>query len=135
MADFEKLIEAASPALAWPEGSFARAYAENRRDTEGAAFEADPLATALEKWFRIVLEEQPVELTATELLARIGAAEAGGVLLVPEGLRKSRSWPQTAQGLGNRLERVIPLLRARGIIVERKHSGDRKITIAAARPA
>jgi hypothetical protein len=134
MADFEKLIEAASPALAWPPGAFAHAYAINRRDTESAAFEADPLAMAIEKYFKEVLNGEPVALTATELLSRLTSAEAGGALLVPEGLRRSRSWPQTAQGLGNRIDRITPILRARGTIIERKHSGDRKITIAKAEP-
>ena len=134
MADFEKLIEAASPALAWTPGSFAHAYAINRRDTESAAFEADPLAIAIERYFKEVLNGEPVSLTATELLCRVNGAEAGGALLVPEGLRRSRSWPQTAQGLGNRIDRITPILRARGTIIERKHSGDRKITIAKAEP-
>ena len=48
---------------------------------------------------------------------------------VSESMKCSKAWPTTAQGLGNRIERVKPLLRQRGIIVERKHSGERIITI------
>ncbi len=134
MADFEKLIEAASPALAWAPGSFARAYATNRRNTEDAAFEADPLAIAIERYFKEVLRGEKKTLTATELLTCLNAAQVGDDLLVPEGLRRSRSWPQTAQGLGNRIERITPILRARGTIIERKHSGERLLTIASAEP-
>jgi putative DNA primase/helicase len=46
-----------------------------------------------------------------------------------EGVRKSRIWPDTAQRLGNRIERIAPLLRGRGFVVERRHSGQRLITI------
>jgi putative DNA primase/helicase len=73
MADFEKLIEAASPALAWERGAFSRAYAQNRRDLDGAAFEADPVAVAIERYFR-ELERRACdrwEGTATELLAKL----------------------------------------------------------------
>lgn len=61
--------------------------------------------------------------TATELLSALN----GGV---SEGMRKSRIWPDTAQRLGNRIDRVAPLLRSKGFVVERRHSGQRLITIA-----
>ena len=35
----------------------------------------------------------------------------------------------TPQGLGNMIERVAPLLRNKGILVERRHSGVRTISI------
>jgi energy-coupling factor transporter ATP-binding protein EcfA2 len=121
MAYFEKLIEAASPGLGWESGTFSAAYAANRSDLDGAAFEADPVAMAIADMIR---DDYPRGWngTATRLLEVLAPH-------VPEGLKRSRSWPDSAQGLGNRIERVKPLLRQRGIIIERKHSGDRTISI------
>ena len=48
-----------------------------------------------------------------------------------EVVRRARSWPATAQALGNRIDRVAPLLRARQIHIERRHSGVRTITLVA----
>jgi putative DNA primase/helicase len=44
-------------------------------------------------------------------------------------VRRSKLWPLSAQGLGNRIDRVAPLLRNKGFIVERRHSGQRHIII------
>jgi putative DNA primase/helicase len=48
---------------------------------------------------------------------------------VSEAVRRSKLWPLTAQALGNRVDRVAPLLRSRGFVVERRHSGQRLIII------
>ena len=66
--------------------------------------------------------------TATELLAALNAR-------VSDGVRKSKLWPLSAQGLGNRIDRVAPLLRNKGFTVERRHSGQRFIIIAPPRTA
>jgi hypothetical protein len=44
-------------------------------------------------------------------------------------MRRSKIWPATAQSLGNRFDRIKPLLRSKGFFVERKHSGQRTIII------
>lgn len=121
MAYFEKLVEAASPALGWEPGQFAEVYKSNQSDLQGAAFEADPVAMAIAD---LIAEDYPRGWagTATRLLDLLTGR-------VSEGMKKSLQWPKTAQGLGNRIERVKPLLRDRGIIIERKHSGERTITI------
>ncbi|RTL88154.1 MAG: hypothetical protein EKK29_05870 [Hyphomicrobiales bacterium] len=122
MADFEKLIVAASPELGWELDEFSAAYSAIRRDLDEAAFEADPVAMAIDG---LIAEEYPRGWsgTATRLLDLL-------MQRVPDGMKRSRAWPQTAQGLGNRIERATPLLRRRGITVERRHSGERMITIA-----
>jgi putative DNA primase/helicase len=51
------------------------------------------------------------EGTATQLLAEINQ-------LTAESIQKTRSWPLT---LGNRVERIAPLLRSRGFVVDRRH--------------
>jgi putative DNA primase/helicase len=121
MADFVKWITAAEPGLGWKPGEFLNVYRENRRDVTESSFEADPVAVAIRDY---TIAEHPEGWTgtATELLAALNSR-------VAEGVRKSRIWPLTAQALGNRVDRVAPLLRSKGFTVERRHSGVRIITI------
>jgi hypothetical protein len=120
MADFAKWITAAEPGLGWEPGAFLAAYASNRRDVVEAAFEADAVAVAI--WKLITTDRSGFEGTPTELLTAINA-------IVSEAVRKSRYWPENATQLGNRLARATPLLKARGCLIERRHSGTRIITI------
>jgi putative DNA primase/helicase len=121
MADFERLIEAASPALAWEPGEFAAIYRANRDELDASAIEADPVASAI---ISFVHDEYPQGWagTATRLLEALGSR-------VSDAIKKTRSWPGTASALSGRLERAKPLLRRHGITVARKHSGDRMITL------
>jgi putative DNA primase/helicase len=123
MADFEKLVTAAEPGLGWDHGSFQRAMRENRAEISESAFEADSVAVAIAK---LVRRDHPDGLvaTATELLTQLNATD-----LVPDGVRKQRTWPATPQGLGNRIDRIAPLLKAQGFAIERRHSGVRSIII------
>jgi putative DNA primase/helicase len=123
MADFEKLVTAAEPGLGWDHGSFQRAMRENRAEISESAFEADSVAVAIAK---LVRRDHPDGLvaTATELLTRLNATD-----LVSDGVRKQRTWPATPQGLGNRIDRIAPLLKAQGFKIERRHSGVRNIII------
>jgi putative DNA primase/helicase len=123
MADFEKLVTAAEPGLGWDHGSFQRAMRENRAEISESAFEADSVAVAIAK---LVRRDHPEGLvaTATELLTRLNATD-----LVSDGVRKQRTWPATPQGLGNRIDRIAPLLKAQGFKIERRHSGVRNIII------
>ena len=66
--------------------------------------------------------------TATRLLEVLSP-------MVSEALKKTKLWPSTAQGMGNQIDRVKPLLRQRGIIIERKKSGERTISIMPKDPA
>ena len=122
MADFAQWGTAAEAGLGWEPGSFLNAYGENRRDVSESAFEADNVAVAI----RDMMADHRTgwEGTATALLAALNAR-------VPDGLRKSRSWPDTPQRMGNRFERAKPLLRQKGFTVDRQHSTVRTITIVA----
>jgi putative DNA primase/helicase len=121
MADFAKWIIAAEPGLGWRPGAFLAAYGGNRRDVAEAAFEADAIAVAIDK-FMTTDRPEGFEGTPTELFDALNARAT-------EAVRKSKFWPQSAAQLGNRLARATPLLRAKGYIVERRHSGARIITI------
>jgi len=122
MADFAKWIAAAEPGLGWDAGSFATAYAANRRDVSDATFEADPVAMAVRDLLALPEHAQGWEATPAEWLSALTAR-------VPEAVRKSRIWPVTAQALGSRIDRAAPLLRRKGYEIERRHSGRRIITI------
>jgi Bifunctional DNA primase/polymerase, N-terminal len=121
MADFAKWIVAAEPGLGWEPGAFLAAYTKNRRDVSEAAFEADAVAVAIDKLIRTERPEG-FQGTPTELLNAINN-------VVSETTRKARFWPQDAARLGNRVSRAARLLRAKGYIIDRRHSGDRTITI------
>jgi hypothetical protein len=121
MADFAKWITAAEPGLGWEPGEFIAAYTENRRDVSETTFEADNVALAIWKLMKAGAGDG-FEGTATELLEAINP-------LVSDTARKSKYWPQTPAMLGNRVARAAPLLKAKGCIVERRHSGARIITI------
>lgn len=121
MADFEKWISAAEPGLGWPPGTFAAAYSANRAEVSESTFTADPVATAIAN---LVRNDYPSGWngTPTELLDALNTRAS-------DTMRRSRMWPQSAQGLGNRLDRIAPLLRSQGFVVERRHSGSRLIAI------
>ncbi|MGO9399741.1 MAG: ATP-binding protein [Xanthobacteraceae bacterium] len=121
MADLAKWITAAEPALGWESGRFLTVYRENRRDVIETSFEADAVAVAIRDF---IIADRPDGWTgtATELLSALNVC-------VNEGIRKSKLWPLSAQGLGNRIDRIAPLLRNKGFVVERRHSGQRHIII------
>jgi hypothetical protein len=123
MADFEKLVTAAESGLGWESGKFQQVVRDNRQEISESAFEADSVAVAIA---RLVRTEFPdgLEKTATELLTLLNATD-----LVSDGVRRQRYWPATPQGLGNRIDRIAPLLKAQGFAIERKHSGVRSIII------
>jgi len=123
LADFTKFMKAAEPGLGWEPGTFERAYRENRRDVTESSFEADLVAVAIRDFMQM-RGPDGFEGTATQLLSALN-----GVGVVSEGIKNSRSWPTTPQGLGQRFERAAPLLRGKGFVVGRKHSGERTITI------
>jgi putative DNA primase/helicase len=120
MADFVKWVTAAESGLGWEPGEFMMAYSNNRRDVSEAAFEADAVAVAV--WKFLQTKPERFEGTMTELLEGINN-------YVSEATRRSKYWPPSAAALGNRIERSTPLLKAKGCVIERRHSGQRIITI------
>lgn len=83
-------------------------------------FAADPVAQAIPDFVTACCDDHGWAGTATDLLAVLDAH-------APQDLRVHPMWPRTAQSLGNRLDRIAPVLRSRGVQVRRKHSGIRTI--------
>ncbi len=122
LADFAAWVTACEAGLGWEDGSFLATYMSNRDAVVENAFEASPVAVAIDR----LLAQQPGEDgwrgTPTQLLEEL-------MQWTSEAVRRSRSWPQTSQALGNAIDRINPLLRSRRIHLERHRSGVRMITI------
>lgn len=124
MADFVTWVEACAPALDWEPGRFLAALRDNRRRADSVAIESVPIGPAL-----LVLMETTDrwEGTSTELLVRLGG-------LVPEAVRRERSWPTQANQFSAMLQRVVPNLRPEGIEVRLRRSGGRRLITVERRP-
>lgn len=131
MADFAQFVTAAERGLGWEPGTFLPIYEMNRADAVDTVLENDPVAQAVLAMFASGRESW--EGTPSGLLAELGTK-------VPEQVRKSRAWPQTASRLGTILNRLAPPLRLRGIGIERAKVGShndarRMIFITSRQPA
>nr|CBX27137.1 hypothetical protein N47_A11660 [uncultured Desulfobacterium sp.] len=120
MADFAKWVIAAEPALSWGEGSFMKAYDENRKRAIEAAIESDHVASAV---IRLVNETKKWSGTPTELKTVLD-------MYAPEQNGWKVDWPKASNVLSNRLMRAQSFLETKGIKVERGKSGNRNITIS-----
>jgi len=115
MADFVLWGAACETAL-WPAGTFADAYAVNRRLAVDDAIDADPLATAVRQ---LVSARGAWAGSATELL-RMVAGRAGGTAGIAMELTR---WPNNARALAGRLRRAQSVLRTFGIEIEFEREG------------
>ena len=105
MADFAKFGTAAEPALGWSNGAFMEAYLRNRDLGRDIVLEANPVAQAILNW-----NPDSWWGTATELLIELGKH-------IPQDIAFSKFWPKGAAALSNKLSRLQPALRERGIIL------------------
>ena len=121
MADFIEWVTACEAGLGWKTGTFQSAYNDNRKNVTESSFEANLVAVTI---VDLLTNHKTNGFygTATELL---GALD----LITPETTKRLKMWPKTPQGIGNQFDRVSPLLREKGFIVERIHSGSRIISI------
>ena len=108
LVDFARWVEAAAPALGWAEGEFLAAYLRNRAAGAVALVEDSPLARALKR----LLDQTggTFEGTPSALLAAVTA-------VATEAERYEPGWPKAANGLGTRVRRLAPALRAAGLAV------------------
>ena len=134
MADFALRTAACEGAL-WPPGTFAAAYAGNRRQAVSDVIEGDTIAATLRSFMRKARPEFGMGATlsggtqwsgtATGLLAALG-------VFVGQENRKDRDWPRSPRALRGCLQNMQAALRKGGIIMEfdRTHQG-RRIVINA----
>jgi hypothetical protein len=112
MADFALWAAACETAL-WPAGTFARAYAANRRTAIEGMIEADPVAACVRG---LMAERSAWSGSAADLLR---AADFAG----DEVWKRSAGWPKTPRALAGRLRRVQTFLRTVGIVVTFSREG------------
>jgi hypothetical protein len=123
MADFA-LWAAACETAFWPGGTFARAYAANRRAAIESMIEADPLATCVRT---IVRERSSWTGSASDLL-RLCAQQAHA------DASMSPPWARNPRALAGRLRRAQTFLRMLNIEIvfgREGRSGARMITLRA----
>ena len=119
MADFARWVTAAEPALGWDHGTFLKAYHGNRAQAHEMALDADPIAVALRD---LMTQDGTWEGKPTELLDMLGE-------LAGETVTRRKNWPQAANAMSTRLERLKPNLRAIGIEVERDRGRSQRTII------
>jgi hypothetical protein len=98
MADFARWAAACEPAV-WPAGTFARAYAANRRAAIESIIEADPLATCV----RTIMGERSSWIGTASDLLRLCAESAREDVSPP--------WARNSRALAGRLRRAQTFLR------------------------
>jgi putative DNA primase/helicase len=113
MADFAYLVAAAAPALGFSRETFLDVYARNRGELQDAVVGNDVVASALVSFADGHPNGWRGSMTA--LLELLGS-HAG------ETVRRAREWPATPRALSNDLDRSAPLLRDKGITIDRGRS-------------
>jgi len=119
MADFAEWVTAVEPSLPWEEGRFLKEYALNREYLVEVGLESDEVGSTILQFMKGRNEWTG---TPTDLLRDLNG-------IVPKGIQRRKFWPKRPNTLSNRLIHVAPVLRKKGIEVERSKSGKRNITI------
>jgi hypothetical protein len=112
MADFALWAEACATAL-WPAGTFARAYAANRRAAIESIVEEDPVATCVRA---LMIDRTTWTGSASDLL-RLCAERAR------MDISNGSAWAKNPRALAGRLRRAQTFLRALGIEVTFSREG------------
>ena len=121
MADFADWICACETSL-WPAGTFARAYAGNRRAAIESVIDGDAVASRIRD---IMAQRNTWTGTAAELVHQ-------GAQPSDETLWSNTGWPKTPRALAGRLRRAQPGLRSVGIDIvfsRQGRTGTRTITM------
>jgi hypothetical protein len=112
MADFALWATACETAL-WPAGTFARAYAANRRAAIESIIEADPVATCV----RAIMIDRAMWTGSASDLLRLCAERARGEISA------GTSWARNPRALAGRLRRAQTFLRTLGIEITFSREG------------
>jgi hypothetical protein len=119
MADFAEWVVAAEPSLHWEEGRFLKEYALNREYLVEVGLESDEVGSAM---LQLMQRRNTWSGTPTELLRQLNR-------IVSKNIQRRNYWPKRPNTLSSRLVRVAPVLRKKGIEIDRSKSGVRNITI------
>ena len=125
MADFAYFAAAAETAHS-EAGVFMRAYEANRDALDAGCFEDTPVGPTLIDWLHLN--------TGADGSSRWSGAATGLLAALTEKRKnaglpttKAAGWPQGANALSDALSRIEPLLRKRGVTVERTRSGRKRV--------
>lgn len=118
MADFATWATAAEDALGWDRGAFMEAYADNRRRATQALLESDPVAGAVTKLLKRMLNGE-WSGTSEDLLRDLSA-------LVSDEVQRTKTWPKAPNSLSRIMNRLAPALREAGIEYEEREEGHEK---------
>jgi putative DNA primase/helicase len=105
-------FSACEPAL-WPAGTFARAYAANRRAAIESIIEADPIATCL----RTIMADRTMWMGSASDLMRLYAQSAR------DDVSTGGAWTKNPRALAGRLRRAQTFLRSLGIEITFSREG------------
>jgi hypothetical protein len=120
MADFAKWVTAAEQTLGWPEGAFLSAYSANRRQSEEAALDSNPVASTI---LTMVQASGEWQGTAADLVTHLRKS-------YPTQTEGSDAFPRQPAAFGAELRRVTPILRTHGVTIAYNRTGkDRRRVI------
>jgi hypothetical protein len=112
MADFALWAAACEPAF-WTAGTFARAYAANRRAAIESIIEADPIANCV----RAIMADRPMWTGSASDLLQLCAESARNDISV------GGAWARNTRALAGRLRRAQTSLRTLGIEITFSREG------------
>ena len=112
MADFALWATVCETAL-WPAGTFARAYAANRRTAIESIIEADPIANCV----RAIMVDRPMWTGSASELLRLCAQSAR------DEISGGSAWAKNPRALAGRLRRAQTFLRTLGIEIAFSREG------------
>jgi hypothetical protein len=112
MADFALWARACETAL-WPAGTFARAYAANRRTAIESIIDADPVATCV----RALMIDRTIWTGSASDLLRLCAERARA------DISSGTAWAKNPRALASRLRRAQTFLRTLGIEITFSREG------------
>jgi hypothetical protein len=112
MADFALWATACETAL-WPAGTFARAYAENRRAAIESIIEADPIANCV----RAIMVDRTTWTGSASDLLRLCAERTR------DDISRGTAWAKNPRALAGRLRRAQTFLRTLGIEIAFSREG------------
>jgi hypothetical protein len=112
MADFALWAAACETAL-WPPGTFARAYAANRRTAIESIIDADPIATCV----RTIMVDRTIWTGSASDLLRLCAEKTH------DDISTGAGWAKNPRALAGRLRRAQTFLRTLGIEITFSREG------------